>query len=141
MLAHEFELIEDHLTNRGAERSDVMLAVGDDAAVLIPAPGAAISAVATAFGDSDPATLARSCFDDARERLLSGGASPAWALLALTLERGDENWVKRFADALHHRCVEHGICLVGGDTTRGPRSATLFLLGHTAPKASEERPE
>ena len=61
------------------------------------------------------------------------GAEPAWATLALTLPpdlpRDRPRWLAAFArgfGALAHR---YGVALVGGDTTRGPLSATVQVHG------------
>ena len=57
------------------------------------------------------------------------GAEPAWALLALTMPRSDEAWLAQFARAAGDLCRRHGVALVGGDTTRGPLSITVTLIG------------
>ncbi len=48
------------------------------------------------------------------------GARPAWALLSLSLPRGDGAWVAGFASGFHEACRWSGVALVGGDTTRSP---------------------
>jgi thiamine-monophosphate kinase len=57
------------------------------------------------------------------------GAEPAWAVLALTLPKSDEAWLTQFARAAGDLCRRHGVSLVGGDTTRGPLSITVSLIG------------
>jgi thiamine-monophosphate kinase len=57
------------------------------------------------------------------------GAEPAWALLALTLPPADEHWLAEFAGGADALMREHGVALVGGDTTSGPLSITVQLLG------------
>ena len=60
------------------------------------------------------------------------GARPQWATLSIALPRpADMNWVKRFAAGLHACLQEHGIRLIGGDTTRspGPRFISMTMGG------------
>jgi len=60
------------------------------------------------------------------------GAKPAWALLALTLPRLDEameDWLEGFAHGFGALAKQHGVALVGGDTTRGPLTITVQLAG------------
>jgi thiamine-monophosphate kinase len=58
------------------------------------------------------------------------GARPAWALLALTLPSVQEDWLAEFAQSLAALAIKHEVELVGGDTTRGPLSVTVQVLGH-----------
>jgi thiamine-monophosphate kinase len=57
------------------------------------------------------------------------GATPAWALLALTLPRADAPWLSAFADGLGGLARKHHVALVGGDTTSGPLCITIQVLG------------
>ena len=64
--------------------------------------------------------------------LAAMGAKPAWALLALTLPRLDEameDWLEGFAHGFGALAKQHGVALVGGDTTRGPLTITVQLAG------------
>jgi thiamine-monophosphate kinase len=60
------------------------------------------------------------------------GATPAWALLALTLPAVDEDWLDGFAQGLGDLAKAHEVALVGGDTTRGPLTITVQVLGTVA---------
>jgi thiamine-monophosphate kinase len=62
--------------------------------------------------------------------LAAMGARPAWALLALTLPAADEHWLAEFAAGFAGLARAHDVALVGGDTTRGPLTVTVQLLGH-----------
>jgi thiamine-monophosphate kinase len=57
------------------------------------------------------------------------GAAPAWTLLALTLPRADEAWLREFAEGFSLLALEHEVSLVGGDTTRGPLMISVQVLG------------
>jgi thiamin-phosphate kinase len=144
--AGEFDLIDRYLRGRGAARADVRLGVGDDAALVEPPAGQllALAADTLVSGVHFPVGFAA---EDVGHRVLAVnlsdlaamGATPAWALLTLTLPSGDEAWVEGFAqgfDALARRC---GTALVGGDTTSGPLSVTVAITGFVPPAAALTR--
>ena len=133
----EFELIERFFTRRGAARADVVLGVGDDAALVTPAAGAErVLALDTLVeGAHFPAGM------DARfvghralavnlSDLAAMGAEPAWALLGLTLPSVDEHWLAGFSAGLDALARRFQVALVGGDTTRGPLTVTIALAGN-----------
>lgn len=141
MPAGEFELIERYFTGRGAARADVRLGVGDDAAIVAPPPGRElVLALDTIVAGVHfpPGLAARAVGHRALAVNLSDiaamGAEPAWALLGLTLPGADEAWVAEFSAGLDALARVHGVALVGGDTTRGPLTATIMLAG-TVPAA------
>ncbi len=132
----EFELIARYFTGRGAARDDVRISVGDDAAVVTPRAGAElVLALDTIVADVHfPAdTGARFVGHRALAVNLSDlaamGAEPAWALLGLTLPAADESWLSGFASGLDELARRFGVALIGGDTTRGPLSATVTVGG------------
>jgi thiamine-monophosphate kinase len=136
----EFELIDRYLSRLGARRDDVVLGVGDDAALLRPPPGLELAAAADTIvegvhfpaampaGDIGHRVLAVNLSD-----MAAMGAEPAWALLTLTLPAAEEDWLRDFASALHELARRHGTALVGGDTTAGPLAATVAITGFVPP--------
>ena len=58
------------------------------------------------------------------------GATPAWATLALTLPRADPAWLESFAAGLLELADNHAVALVGGDTTRGPLTVSVQIMGY-----------
>jgi thiamine-monophosphate kinase len=65
--------------------------------------------------------------------LAAMGASPAWALLALTLPDADAAFVEGFAEGFAKLAQSHRLALVGGDTTRGPLSISVAVHGFVPP--------
>lgn len=138
----EFELIERFFLRRQAARgaqSGVILGIGDDAAVLaVPPDAELVAAVDTIVaGRHFPeGTDARSIGHRALAVNLSDiaamGATPAWATLALTMPSADAVWLERFSAGLMDLAEAHGVALVGGDTTRGPLTVSVQVLGHAA---------
>jgi thiamine-monophosphate kinase len=130
----EFELIERFFAPLGAARGDVVLGIGDDAAVVAPPAGAtthSTCATLVPVEGADPAGLAALLLDRALADLATVSAEPAWMTLALTLPSPDEAWLEAFGRSLGEAANPHRIALVGGDTTRGPTTITLFLHGVT----------
>ncbi len=119
----------------GAQRG-VVLGIGDDAAVLrLPEGTDLVAAVDTLVaGRHFPlATAARSIGYRAMAVNLSDlaamGATPAWATLALTMPNADARWLQEFSAGLFDIAQQHGVILVGGDTTRGPLTVSVQILG------------
>jgi thiamine-monophosphate kinase len=133
----ESELIARYFRSCGVQRRDVVLGVGDDAALLECPPGAQLVATTDTlvagvhFPPSVPAAaIGHRALAVNLSDLAAMGARPAWALLALTLPAADERWLGEFAAGLASLARAHDVALVGGDTTRGPLTVTVQLLGH-----------
>ncbi len=136
----EFELIERFFLRRQAARgaqSGVILGIGDDAAVLAVPPDAELVAAVDSIVDGrhfPEGTDARSIGHRALAVNLSDfaamGATPAWATLALTMPSVDARWLERFSAGFLDLADVHGVALVGGDTTRGPLTVSVQVLGH-----------
>jgi thiamine-monophosphate kinase len=132
----EFELIARHFARLGAERGDVRVGVGDDGAVVMPPAARELVMVVDTLVESvhfprgsPAASIGHRAFAVNLSDIAAMGAEPAWALLALTLPDSDEEWLTQFARAAGDLCRRHGVSLIGGDTTRGPLSITVTLVG------------
>jgi thiamine-monophosphate kinase len=135
----EFELIERFFLRPASPRTEsgVILGIGDDAALLELPRGTDLAAAVDTLvaGRHFPeATDARSVGHRALAVNLSDlaamGATPAWATLALTLPSADPEWLQSFSAGLLHLADSHRVALVGGDTTRGPLTVSVQILGH-----------
>ena len=62
------------------------------------------------------------------------GATPKWVLLNLTLPELDKKWCSAFIQGFADLLTKHQAQLIGGDTTQGPLSITVTVIGET-PKA------
>jgi thiamine-monophosphate kinase len=134
----EFDLIRRHFLRAGAA-SGVILGIGDDAALLdLPQGTELVAAVDTIVAgrhfpeDTDPRSIGHRALAVNLSDLAAMGAAPAWATLALTLPSADNAWLERFSAGLLDLAAQHGVALVGGDTTRGPLTVSVQLLGHVA---------
>jgi len=133
----ESEIINRFFRSCGGQRRDVTLGVGDDAALLECPPGMQLVATTDTLVAGvhfpptvPPAAIGHRALAVNLSDLAAMGARPAWALLALTLPEADETWLAEFAAGLGRLARAHEVAVVGGDTTRGPLTITLQLLGH-----------
>ena len=135
----EFELIDRYFrsTDKSQDRRrGVVLGIGDDAALLEPLPGQLVAALDTLVEGrhfphgSAPRSIGHRALAVNLSDLAAMGATPAWYLLALTLPRADEQFLGEFASGMLELAREHDIALVGGDTTAGPLSVSVQVLGH-----------
>ncbi len=131
----EFDIIARYFSRRSS-RPDVVLGVGDDAALLnVPSGSTLVAAVDTIVeGVHFPVgTDARDIGYRAMAVNLSDmaamGAAPAWALLSLSLPKSEPAWLEGFAAGLYELADRHNVALVGGDTVRGPLVLTVQILG------------
>ncbi len=141
----EFDLITRHF-NRTVARSDVVLGVGDDAAILSVPPGQELMvsmdtlvAGVHFFADADPAGIGHKALAVNLSDMAAMGAEPAWVTLALTLPVIDDAWLTRFSAGFHALAQSFGVTLVGGDTTRGPLAITVQIHGFAPPAAAFRR--
>jgi thiamine-monophosphate kinase len=131
----EFALI-DRIRRRAASRDDVVLGIGDDAAILRMPPGCELVVTTdslnvgvhfpreTRADDVGWKALAVNLSD-----LAAMGADPAWCTLSLTLPDADAAWVDAFLDGFLALAGSHAVALVGGDTTRGPLAVSVTAHG------------
>jgi len=142
----EFELIRKYFV-RPNDASGVTLGIGDDGAVLQPDPGRELVTVVDTLvagvhfphaldaGDIGYRAVAVNLSD-----IAAMGARPRWMTLALTVPSADEQWLGSFAAGLHTAAAEHGVALVGGDTTSGPYIVvSVQITGDIAPGAALRR--
>jgi len=120
----------------------VELGIGDDCAVLSPQPGMQwlVSSDMLVEGRHflstvDPARLGHKALAVNLSDLAACGATPRAFTLALALPRADAAWLEGFARGLFALADEHGIALVGGDTTQGPLNLCITVMGE-APAGS-----
>lgn len=135
----EFDLIA-RIRARAGRRDDVVLGIGDDAALLQVPPGRQLVVTMdtlnagvhfppqTAAADIGWKALAANLSD-----LAAMAAQPAWCTLSLSLPGADAAWVDGFLDGFCALARQHAVALVGGDTTRGPLSVAVTAHGLVAP--------
>ena len=129
----EFDLIRRYFTRA---TPGAVLGVGDDAALLRIASGMEL-AVSTDmlvsgthfFPDADPFLLGHKALAVNLSDMAAMGAQPRWATLALSLPDANEAWLERFSAGFFALAQQHGVELIGGDTTRGPLNMCVTIMG------------
>ena len=129
----EFDLIARYFT-RPAVRA--VLGVGDDCALLQPAPGCQLAISSDMlvegrhfFADVDPYALGHKALAVNLSDLAACGARPLAFTLALALPQVNEAWLEAFSRGLNSLADSHGCELVGGDTTQGPLNICITVFG------------
>lgn len=114
------------------------LGIGDDAALLNVRPGQQLVMASDTLVSSihfpesaTPRQIATRALCVNLSDMAAMGAEPRWFTLALTLPRdkAKAEWLAEFSVGLGHIANQYNLALVGGDTTSGPLTLTLTLVG------------
>jgi thiamine-monophosphate kinase len=131
----EFGLIRRHFARPSGDAA-VTLGVGDDAALVRIAPGMELVLAVDMMVEgrhflpgADAEALGHKILAVNLSDIAAMGARPRFALLAGALPDADDRWLEAFARGLFALADAHGVSLVGGDTTRGPRNLCLTIAG------------
>ncbi len=137
---NEFDLIRRLQSRLSASQAScrypASVGIGDDAAVLsvekhrqlVVSTDTLVSGVHFPV-DTRPADIAYKSLAVNLSDLAAMGAEPAWFFLSLTLPESYEQWLDDFASGFAELCEDTGIQLAGGDTTSGPLSITITVMG------------
>jgi len=136
MPASEFSIIKEYFTLASDVGIPPIVGIGDDCAVL-DIPDSKQLAVSTDtlvegvhfLANSDPALLGHKVLAVNLSDLAAMGATPAWVSLAITLPGIDASWLSSFSKGFFALAEKHSLRLIGGDTTRGPLSITITIMG------------
>lgn len=139
----EFELIKRHFTRPAA---NAVLGVGDDCALVDVTNGMDL-AVSTDtmvsgthfFPDVNPENLGHKALAVNLSDMAAMGATPHWAMLALTVPNVNHEWLAAFAKGFFDLAQEYNVDLIGGDTTRGPLTLTVTIMGEVPAGAALRR--
>jgi thiamine-monophosphate kinase len=131
----EFDLIARYFTPAGYS-ADVLLGVGDDAAVLnVPAGFKLVAAVDTIVAgvhfpfDTNPRDIGYRALAVNLSDIAAMGAQPRWFTLSLCLPSISEAWLAEFASGLSDLAQQFKVQLVGGDTVQGPLNVSVQIMG------------
>ncbi len=132
----EFEIIQQYFSNWEEPRNDVVLGIGDDAA-LINFPETHHLAVTTDMlisgvhfpENTSPADIAYKALAVNLSDLAAMGARPSWFTLVLSLPEANHEWLYEFSKSLADCAKFYNVSLIGGDTNKGPLSVTIQAMG------------
>ncbi|PJK07802.1 thiamine-phosphate kinase [Lysobacteraceae bacterium NML08-0793] len=135
----EFDLIE-RIRRRSLARPDVLLGIGDDAALLAPPARMQLVVATDTLNHGVHFPPQTHSFDIGWKSLAVNlsdlaamGAQPAWVSLSLSLPDADSGWLDGFIDGFMQLAAQHDMALIGGDTTRGPLSVCVSVIGFIEP--------
>lgn len=115
------------------------MAIGDDAAIISPDSQQQLVVTTDTlvagvhFNSTDqPKTIGHKSLAVSFSDIAAMGATPKWVLLNLTLPELDKKWCQAFTQGFADLLIKHNAQLIGGDTTQGPLSITVTVIGETA---------
>ena len=132
----EFEIIQHYFTNKCDNRADIILGIGDDAAILeVPNGQHCVYTCDTLVSgthfavDAPPKSIGHKALAVNLSDCAAMGATPAWVSLALTLPVANDYWLTQFCEGFFQLLNQSGTTLIGGDLTEGPLSITIGVHG------------
>lgn len=114
----------------------VRLGIGDDAAITRPPPDVELLTATDAVVEgthfasgAPPRSVGHRALAVNLSDIAAMGGRPLWASLALSVPEHDPVWLDAFASGFCELAAAHGVALIGGDTVRGPRAASVTVQG------------
>ena len=115
---------------------NIIKGIGDDCAVLKfhPKQKYVITTDTSLLGphftkDYTPEEIGHKSLATNISDIAAMGCSPKYALFALTLPKMSATWINRFFKGVTKLLKKHEISIIGGDTTKGPMSVSITLIG------------
>lgn len=136
----EFDIIQRYFERPAP---GAILGIGDDAALVQPSAGMEL-AVSTDmlvsgqhfFPDADPQGVGHKALAVNLSDMAAMGARPRWATLSLalptTLVGENDTWLQAFSAGFFKLADAYQVELIGGDTTRGPLTVCVTVIGEVA---------
>ncbi|MCY3792915.1 MAG: thiamine-phosphate kinase [Gammaproteobacteria bacterium] len=133
----EFALIERIRAQLGGDAPEwLVLGPGDDGAVVRPPAGQDIASSIDSFladvhfpARADAELIGYRCLMASLSDLAAMAATPAWALVALSLPEGDAGWVTALARGMDEAAADAEARIAGGNLAAGPLTITVGVQG------------
>jgi thiamine-monophosphate kinase len=129
----EFDLIRNYFT-RATQHTQ--LGIGDDAALISIKPGMELAISADMlvagthfFADADPYKIGWKSLAVNLSDMAAMGVDPKWATLAIAIPSNDNAWLSEFSAGFFACAAQYNVDLIGGDTTRGPLTISVQIMG------------
>lgn len=133
---NEFNLIKTYFKDKQSVRKDVLIGIGDDAAITSVADKQMLATTTDTLvegvhflAETKPEAIASKAIAVNLSDLAAMGAEPCWISLSLSLPELNEQWLQEFSDQLAYLCDYYSVQLIGGDTVKGPLSITITAQG------------
>ncbi len=132
---NEFDFINQYLKSQSPS-PEVILGIGDDAAIVRPNhqfdwcfSSDMLLENRHFFANVEPAALAHKVLAVNLSDMAAMGATPKWALLSVALPKLDSAWLDAFCKSLFAMADEYHLQIIGGDTTKGPMTFNVTIVG------------
>ncbi len=132
-MTSEFDLIRQYFLRPS---NSAILGGGDDCALVAPSAGMALAVSTDMLVEGThfpqgtaPRAVGHKSLAVNLSDLAAMGARARWVLLSIALPTVDERWLSEFSGGLFALAERHGVELIGGDTTRGPLTLSLTVMG------------
>ncbi|MFT4652418.1 MAG: thiamine-monophosphate kinase [Kangiellaceae bacterium] len=133
---NEFSLIKKYFAETSFVRKDVIVGIGDDAAITqVPQNQCLATTTDTLVNgvhflpNTSAQDIAHKAIAVNLSDLAAMGAEPSWLSLSLTLPEADEAWLSAFSEKVAELTAYFSIQLIGGDTVKGPLCITITAQG------------
>jgi thiamine-monophosphate kinase len=140
---HEFQIIKKYFQDQANTGKETIVGIGDDAAIVnVPAHQQLVVCVDTIvegihfLPESSAKNIAHQALAVNLSDIAAMGAVAKWFTLALTLPQENEQWLSEFSQGLFALAKQYQVELIGGDTTRGPLTVSIQVLGLIPPAAA-----
>ncbi|MFM7482368.1 MAG: thiamine-phosphate kinase [Candidatus Methylopumilus sp.] len=132
-MTSEFEIIERYFKKKMKRTA---LGIGDDAAIinvqknhqLVISSDMLIETIHF-LKNTNPSHLGWKSLAVNLSDIAAMGGMPKWATLSISLPKINHVWLKKFSEGFFKCANQFGIDLVGGDTTKGPLSISITIMG------------
>lgn len=131
---NEFEIIKQFFFSKNKK---AILGIGDDAAIIAPEKNKHISISTDTLNEgvhflknTKPYFLGWKSLAVNISDITAMGSIPEYALLSLSLPKGDKKWLSKFSQGFKACAKKYNVELIGGDTTKGPLSINITILGN-----------
>lgn len=132
-MSPEFNLIQQYFTR---QTQHTQLGVGDDAAIIRVEQNMELAISADMlvagthfFHDADAYKLGWKSLAVNVSDMAAMGANPKWATLAIALPEINQQWLAEFSHGFFTCAKQFNVDLIGGDTTRGPLTISVQIMG------------
>lgn len=119
-------------------REEIIVPIGEDASVIFPQQASNMVITTDTMVENthfrsniSPYELGYISAASNISDLSAMGAKPAFALINLTIQDKNEEYIKQFIKGYDRIFKSLNVSVIGGDTTSGPMNITMTLIGYT----------
>ncbi|WP_395341006.1 thiamine-phosphate kinase [Ningiella sp. W23] len=138
----EFSIIERYFKQANSSRKDVIIGIGDDAAITQVPQGQYLATTTDTLlsgvhflPDTLPDAIAHKAIAANLSDLAAMGAEPSWISLSVCMPNANDAWLSAFSEKVAQLCDYYSMQLIGGDMVKGPLAVTITAQGFVPPES------